>query len=61
MHTFLMNISRYPSFFITSLLGLIFIILKPIKTKFKNLKIIITFSLLIIISLLIILKTMFGL
>jgi len=32
------NISRYPSFFISSIIGLILIILKPINNLFKNSK-----------------------
>ena len=35
MNTFWKNIIRYPRFFISSLLGLIFVILTPIKSLFK--------------------------
>ena len=35
MDNFWKNISRYPKFFITSLIGLILIILTPFKNLFK--------------------------
>ena len=38
MDDFWTNIARYPRFFISSLLGLIFIILTPIRNLFKNKK-----------------------
>nr|QYB19058.1 hypothetical chloroplast RF33 [Climaconeis cf. scalaris] len=61
MNEFWNNISRYPRFFITSLLGLIIIILTPFKNVFsiKKFRLIIPiFSLIIINVLLLILENM---
>jgi len=35
-NNFWKNVSRYPSFFISSMIGLLLIILTPIKNLFKN-------------------------
>ena len=61
MNNFWINVFRYPRFFFSSLLGLIFIILTPIKNVFKNpkLRISLTFGLILfLMSLYIIIKKM---
>jgi len=64
MNNFWNNIFRYPRFFISSLVGLILIILTPIKNLFKIPKLrifLILFLLIFFISLYTILKNMIGL
>ena len=64
MNDFWKNISRYPQFFISSLLGLILIILAPFKNLFKIPKlrmVAIFFFLLFITALYLIIKTMTAL
>jgi len=64
MNDFWNNISRYPRFFISSLAGLILIILAPFKNLFKIKKlriILIIFFLLVIIILYNIIVSMTGL
>jgi hypothetical protein len=64
MNDFWTNILRYPRFFISSLVGLVLIILTPFRNLFKNPKsriILIIFILLFFITLYLILKTMVGL
>ena len=64
MNNFWTNIVRYPRFFISSMIGLILIILTPFKNLFKTPKLrwfIILFSLAFIISLYTIIRTMVGL
>jgi hypothetical protein len=64
MNDFWTNILRYPRFFISSLIGLILIILTPIKNLFKNTKSrfgVIIFIFVFLISLSLILKNMVGL
>lgn len=64
MSDFWSNISRYPRFFISSLAGLIIIILAPFKNLFKIKKfriLLILFFSLFIILLYLILKNMVGL
>ena len=64
MENFWTNILRYPRFFISSLLGLILIILTPLRNLFKNpkLKILTVIGTLIFVLLLIfILRSMFAL
>jgi hypothetical protein len=64
MNDFWTNIVRYPRFFISSLVGLILVILTPFRNLFKNPKsrvILILFSVLFIISLYLILINMVGL
>lgn len=64
MNDFWNNISRYPRFFISSLVGLILVILAPLKNLFKIKKLrvfVILGFLLFIISLYIILRSMVGL
>ena len=64
MNNFWTNILRYPRFFISSLLGLIFVILTPFRNLFKNPKsrnFLFIFILLFIITLYFILKAMIGL
>ena len=61
MNDFWINISRYPRFFISSLVGLILIILTPFRNliKIKKLRILLALLFIIVISLLgIILKNM---
>ena len=52
MNDFWNNIFRYPSFFISSLLGLILVILAPLKNLFKvpKLRIVLIITILIIIA-----------
>ena len=64
MNDFWTNIVRYPRFFISSLVGLILVILTPFRNLFKNPKsrvILILFSVLFLISLYLILINMVGL
>ena len=64
MNNFWTNISRYPRFFISSLAGLIFIILAPLKNLFKTPKLrifLIALSSLIILTIYLILQSMAGL
>jgi len=64
MNNFWTNIFRYPRFFISSLLGLILVILTPLKNLFKVPKLrifLILFLLLVSISLYFILINMVGL
>ena len=64
MNNFWNNIFRYPRFFISSLIGLILIILTPLKNLFKIQKLrifLILFILLFFVSLYTVLKTMVGL
>ena len=64
MNDFWNNISRYPRFFISSLIGLILVILAPFKNLFKvpKLRILLILSFLTLITLLyVILKSMVGL
>ena len=64
MNNFWTNIIRYPRFFISSMIGLILIILTPFKNLFKTTKLrwfLIIFILAFIISLYIIIRTMVGL
>ena len=64
MNDFWNNISRYPRFFISSLIGLILIILTPFQNLFKNKKfrlVLIIFFLLFIIILYNIIMNMIGL
>jgi hypothetical protein len=64
MNDFWTNILRYPRFFISSLIGLILVILTPIKNLFKNTKSrfgVIIFIFVFLISLSLILKNMVGL
>ena len=64
MNNFWTNITRYPRFFISSLAGLILVILSPFKNLFKIKKfriILILFFILFIILLYLIIKNMAGL
>ena len=64
MNNFWTNVIRYPRFFISSMIGLILIILTPFKNLFKTTKLrwfLIIFILAFIISLYIIIRTMVGL
>ena len=64
MSDFWSNISRYPRFFISSVAGLIFVILAPLKnlSKIKNFQFILPVGLVIVlITLYKILTTMTGL
>jgi len=64
MNDFWNNLSRYPRFFISSLLGLILIILTPFRNLLKNrkLRVILLFMLiLLILTLFLILKNMIAL
>jgi hypothetical protein len=64
MNNFWTNIIRYPRFFISSMIGLILIILTPFRNLFKTPKlrwILIMFSLIFILSLYFIIRTMVGL
>ena len=64
MNDFWTNIFRYPRFFVSSLIGLVLVILTPFKNLFKISKLrifLIFFLLLFFISLYIILKSMVGL
>lgn len=64
MNDFWANIVRYPRFFISSLVGLILVILTPFRNLFKNPKsriVVILFLLLFLLSLYFILINMVGL
>ena len=64
MNNFWNNLFRYPRFFISTLIGLILVILTPFKNLFKNSKIrflLVIFIILFFISLYNILKIMVGL
>ena len=64
MNNFWTNIVRYPRFFISSMVGLILIILTPFRNLFKTPKLrlfLILFSLVFILSLYFTIKTMVGL
>ena len=64
MNDFWNNISRYPRFFISSVAGLILVILTPFKNlfKIKNLRIFVLISFILFIGILyIILMNMVGL
>ena len=64
MNNFWTNITRYPRFFISSMIGLILIIVTPLKNLFKVPKLrwfIILFSLIFIVSLYIVIQKMLGL
>ena len=56
-NNFWKNISRYPSFFISSIIGLILIILTPIRNLLKNLDL--KFQILMIILLLFLLTVVY--
>jgi uncharacterized membrane protein len=63
MNDFWNNISRYPRFFISSLAGLILVILTPLKNllKIKNFRILVPIFVLFVIALLsVIIKNMTG-
>ena len=63
MNDFWRNIARYPRFFISSLVGLIFVILTPFKNLFKisKFRIVVVSSLcLFILVLYLIIKNMSG-
>jgi hypothetical protein len=64
MNNFWTNIIRYPRFFISSMIGLILIILTPFRNLFKTPKLrwfLIFLSLIFILSLYIIILNMVGL
>ena len=64
MNDFWNNISRYPRFFISSLVGLILVILAPFKNLFKvpKLRIVLIISIITLLTLLyFILRSMVGL
>nr|QXM17705.1 hypothetical protein ycf33 [Chaetoceros tenuissimus] len=64
MNDFWANIVRYPRFFISSLVGLILVILTPFRNLFKNPKsriVVILFTLIFLLSLYFILINMVGL
>nr|YP_010021036.1 Ycf33 [Chaetoceros muellerii]QOK36055.1 Ycf33 [Chaetoceros muellerii]UHB41384.1 hypothetical protein Ycf33 [Chaetoceros sp. DS1] len=64
MNDFWTNIARYPRFFISSLIGLLLVILTPFRNLFKNKKsrlILITFSLFFLLFIYLILINMLGL
>jgi hypothetical protein len=64
MNNFWTNLGRYPSFFISSMIGLILLILRPFKNLFKTPKLrwfVILFSLIFIVSLYFIIRKMVGL
>jgi hypothetical protein len=64
MNDFWTNILRYPRFFISSLIGLILVILTPFKNLFKNPQsriFLIIFFIIFVITLYFILKAMIGL
>ena len=64
MNDFWTNIFRYPRFFISSLIGLVLVILTPFKNLFKISKlrgVLILFLLLFFTSLYLILRNMVGL
>ena len=64
MNNFWSNIVRYPRFFISSMIGLILIILTPFRNLFKTPKLrlfLILFSLVFILSLYFIIRNMVAL
>nr|UYC31248.1 hypothetical protein [Odontella aurita var. minima] len=64
MNDFWTNIFRYPRFFVSSLIGLVLVILTPFKNLFKISKLrifLLFFLLLFFISLYLILRNMVGL
>ena len=64
MNNFWTNITRYPRFFISSMIGLVLIILTPFRNLFKTPKlrlILILFSLVFVLSLYFIIRSMVGL
>ena len=64
MNNFWTNIVRYPRFFISSMIGLILILLSPFKNLFKIPKLrwfVILFSLIFIVSLSFVIRKMVGL
>jgi len=64
MNNFWTNIVRYPRFFISSLIGLILVILTPIRNLFKNPKLrvfLVAFIIIFFITLYNILINMIGL
>ena len=64
MNNFWTNIVRYPRFFISSMIGLILIILSPFKNLFKTPKLrwfVILFSLIFMVSLYFVIRKMVGL
>ena len=64
MSNFWSNIVRYPRFFISSMIGLVLIILTPLRNLFKTPKLrlfLILFILVFILSLYFIIRTMVGL
>ena len=64
MNNFWSNVVRYPRFFISSMIGLILIILTPFRNLFKTPKLrlfLILFSLVFILSLYFIIRNMVGL
>jgi hypothetical protein len=64
MNNFWTNIVRYPRFFISSMIGLVLIILTPFRNLFKTPKLrlfLILFGLVFILSLYFIIRTMVGL
>ena len=64
MNDFWTNILRYPRFLVSSLAGLVLVILTPFRNLFKNPKsriLLILFIVLFLLSLFLILKTMVGL
>ena len=64
MNNFWSTIVRYPRFFISSMIGLILIILTPFRNLFKTPKLrlfLILFSLVFILSLYFIIRNMVGL
>jgi hypothetical protein len=64
MNDFWANIVRYPRFFISSLVGLILVILTPFRNLFKNPKsriVVILFLVIFLLSLYFILINMVGL
>ena len=64
MNNFWTNIVRYPRFFISSMVGLVLIILTPFRNLFKTPKLrwfLILLSLIFILSLYFIIRSMVGL
>jgi hypothetical protein len=64
MNNFWTNIVRYPRFFISSMIGLVLVILTPFRNLFKTPKLrwfLIVLSLIFIISLYLIILNMVGL
>ena len=64
MNNFWTNIVRYPRFFMSSMIGLILIILRPFKNLFKIPKLrgfVILFSLIFVVSLYSVIRKMLGL